>query len=62
MKAALEYNEKGCLLWSLDCPGAFARGESREEAVAKLPADVAAFCRWAGWSVPTGPVEIVEEK
>ena len=62
MNAALEYNEKGCLLWSLDCPGAFARGESREEAVAKLPADVAAFCRWAGWSVPTGPVEIVEEK
>ena len=30
--------------------------------MAKLPADVAAFCRWAGWSVPTGPVEIVEEK
>lgn len=62
MNAALEYNEKGCLLWSLDCPGAFARGESREEAIAKLPADVAAFCRWAGWSVPAGPVEIVEEK
>lgn len=62
MKAALEYNEKGCLLWSLDCPGAFARGESREEAVAKLPADVAAYCRWAGWSVPAGAVEIVEEK
>lgn len=62
MKAALEYNEKGCLLWSLDCPGAFARGESREEAVAKLPADVAAYCRWAGWSVPAGAVEVVEEK
>ena len=62
MRAVLEYNENGCLLWSLDCPGAFARGESREEAVAKLPADVAAFCRWAGWECPAGPVQIVEEK
>lgn len=62
MKAALEYNEKGCLLWSLDCPGAFARGETREEAVAKLPADVEAFCRWADWNVPDGAVEIMEEK
>ena len=62
MKAALEYNEKGCLLYSLDCPGAFARGASREEAAAKLPADVASFCRWAGWDVPGGEVEIAEEK
>lgn len=62
MKAALEYSDKGCLLWSLDCPGAFARGATREEAAAKLPADVEAFCRWAGWDVPAGAVEIAEEK
>lgn len=62
MKAALEYSDHGCLLWSLDCPGAFARGETREEAIAKLPADVEVFCRWAGWSLPDGGVEIVEEK
>ena len=62
MKAALEYNDKGCILYSLDCPGAFARGRNREEAAAKLPADVAAFCRWAGWEVPAGPVDITEEK
>ena len=62
MNAALEYNDNGCLLWSLDCPGAFARGRSREEAAARLPADVTAFCRWAGWDVPPGPVEITEEK
>lgn len=62
MKAALEYSGKGCLLWSLDCPGAFARGVTREEAAAKLPADVAAWCRWAGWDMPAGPVEIAEEK
>ena len=62
MKAALEYSDGGFLLWSLDCPGAFARGQGREEVVAKLPADVAAFCRWAGWDYPDGPVEIAEEK
>lgn len=61
MKAALEYNEKGCMLFSLDCPGAFARGKTREEAARKLPADVAAFCRWAGWNCPDGGVEITME-
>lgn len=62
MKAALEYSEKGCMLYSLDCPGAFARGVSREETMTKLPADVEAFCRWAGWEIPVGPVTITEEK
>lgn len=62
MRAALEYNGRGCMLFSLDCPGAFARGADRAEALAKLPDDVAAFCRWAGWEMPEGPTEIVEEK
>lgn len=62
MNAALEYSDKGCMIYSLDCPGAFARGAGREEAMAKLPADVEAFCRWAGWDAPTGSVDIAEEK
>lgn len=62
MNAALEYNDSGCMLFSLDCPGAFARGATREEAAAKLPADVAAYCRWAGQAVPEGPVTILLEK
>ena len=62
MNAALEYNAEGCMLFSLDCPGAFARGETREAAAAKLPGEVAAFCRWAGWDAPTGPVRITQEK
>lgn len=62
MNAALEYNNSGCMLFSLDCPGAFARGATREEAAAKLPADVAAYCRWAGQAVPEGPVTILWEK
>ena len=43
MNAAFEYNDKGCILYSLDCPGAFARGAGREEAMAKLPADAPEF-------------------
>ena len=62
MNAALEYSDKGCMIYSLDCPGAFARGAGREEAMAKLPADVEAFCRWAGWEAPDCPVDIAEEK
>lgn len=62
MKAALEYNEKGCLLWSLDCPGAFGRGVDREGARAGLVRDTAAFCRWAGWPLPAGDVTVAEEK
>ena len=61
MRAALEYNDRGCMLFSLDCPGAYARGRTREEAMAKLPADAAAFCRWAGLDCPEGEVEVVLE-
>lgn len=60
-RAALEYNEKGCLLWSLECPGAFARGETREEACAKLYDDIAAWCRWSGQKPPQGDILVVEE-
>lgn len=62
MNAALEYNAKGCMLFSLDCPGAFARGETRETAAAKLPGETAAFCHWAGLAAPKGPVNITQEK
>lgn len=62
MKAALEYNENGCLLWSLDCPGAFARGTSREETLVKLSADVEAFCRWSESEILCGAAEIAQEK
>ena len=47
MNAVLEYNDRGCMLFSADCPGAFARGRDRREAMAKLPGDVRSFCRWA---------------
>ena len=62
MNAALEYNDRGCMLFSLDRPGAFARGRTPEAAALRLPAETAAFCRWAGLAVPEGPVAITERK
>ena len=61
MNAALEYNDRGCMLHSLDCPGAFGRGAARRTAIAALTADVGAWCRWAGRPVPPAPVKIAQE-
>lgn len=47
-----EYNGGGNLLWAADYPGAFSRGSTLEEALAKLPAEVTAYCRWSGLAPP----------
>lgn len=62
LRAALEYSDRGCLLWSLDYPGAFARGLTREEACAKLSYDMERWCRWSGQPLTHGDVLVVEEK
>ena len=51
-----ETNGKGWLLWAAQCPGAFARGATENEALAKLPGDVRRFLRWAGEPVGTSPL------
>ena len=43
LEADLEYNEKGCLVYLQNLPGAFSRGKTAEEAFAKLPAESARF-------------------
>ena len=35
--AICETNGKGWLIWAAQCPGAFARGATENEALAKLP-------------------------
>ena len=37
--AICETNGKGWLIWAAQCPGAFARGATENEALAKLPGD-----------------------
>ena len=54
--AICETNGKGWLLWAAQCPGAFARGATENEALAKLPGDVRRFLRWAG--EPAGDITV----
>lgn len=46
LEAVLEYNEKGCLVYLQNLPGAFSQGKTAEEAFAKLPAESARFEHW----------------
>ncbi len=42
-----EYNDRGVTLWSLACPGAFARAETAAQAAKKLPAACRRYRLWA---------------
>lgn len=46
IRAFLEYNHEGALLWAENVPGAFARGDSPEEAEKKFLAEVRKFLQW----------------
>ena len=43
-----EYNSKGHLLHLEDFPGAFTRGETLEQALGKIPAELARYHQWSG--------------
>lgn len=53
--AICETNGKGWLIWAAQCPGAFARGATENEALAKLPGDVRRFLHWAESLPGTSP-------
>ena len=52
IRAVLEYNQDGSLLWAENVPGASSRGATPEEAEGKLPAEVRRFLRWRDGSAP----------
>ncbi|MDR0530860.1 MAG: hypothetical protein LBG83_02185 [Oscillospiraceae bacterium] len=52
VRAVAECAPRGCLVYAQDYPGAFARAPLLAEALAKLPADAAAWSRWAGAPYP----------
>ena len=58
-----EHNRGDTLLYAVDLPGAYARGESLSSAIAKMPAEIKAYLAWKGDPVPD-LIEIViaEEK
>ena len=47
-----EHKGEDTILWAADYPGAFARGASLSEALAKLPEDLKDWSDWTGQSAP----------
>lgn len=47
-----EHRGEDTILWAMDYPGAFARGASLQEAMEKLPRDLADWSAWTGGSAP----------
>lgn len=47
-----EHRGEDTILWATDYPGAFARGASLSEALAKIPADLREWSEWTGLPVP----------
>lgn len=57
-----EHNGSDTLLYAVELPGAYARGESLEAALAKMEAEAAAYMRWRDGAAPENvTVEIVQD-
>ena len=63
MKYVWEHNGNDTLLYSVDCVGAYTRGETLEIAVVKMSAEIKSYVAWAGreWK-DAEQIEIVQEK
>ena len=58
-----EHNKNDTLLYATDYIGAYARGENLEVAMAKMPQEIASYCKWCGKDVCENiEVAIVQEK
>jgi len=58
-----EHNGNDTLLYSTDYVGAYARGEHLEVAMAKMPQEIASYCKWCGKDIGNDiEIVIVQEK
>lgn len=58
-----EHNGNDTLLYAANFIGAYTRGESLETAKAKMPQEIASYCKWLGSDTTVEPeIVIVEEK
>jgi len=59
IEAVVEYNSKGYLIYAENFPGAFARGKSQNEAMAKMPDEIRRYLRWTGTPFdPSAPIRL----
>ena len=58
-----EHNGNDTLLYAVDYPGAYTRGESLETAVGKMPREIASYLKWCGGTIDDDmKIAIVQEK
>ena len=63
MKCVWEHNGDDTLLYAVEYVGAYTRAENLDAAAAKMKAEIAAYCTWAGREgVESNGIEIVQEK
>lgn len=63
MRCVWEHNGDDTLLYSVDYIGAYTRGESLDAAMAKMTAEIAAYCSWRNQTIgQDANIEIVQEK
>ena len=51
-KCAWEHNGDDSIIYSAEYIGAYARGESREAALEKMPGEITSYCNWLDLAVP----------
>ncbi len=61
IRCVWEHNGNDTLLYAVDFPGAYTRGESLEIAKEKMPAEIQSYCAWASLEAPGGEVEIMQD-
>lgn len=63
IKCVWEHNGDDTLLYAVDFVGAYTRGENLQTAIAKMPAEIISYAKWAGLDAKEyTEVEIVQEK
>lgn len=63
MQFVWEHNGNDTLLYSVDCIGAYTRGESLDAAIAKMEEEILSYSRWAGRPGETvEDIRIIQEK
>ena len=58
----LETNGKGCHAYINELPGAFVRGATEPEALAKAPKEIASYLAWLGRDQPQAPSVTVTQR
>lgn len=61
IKCIWEHNGNDSLIYAENCVGAFARGESLDMALQKLPSEIQSFYAWLGEDVPEEKPLTLEE-